>query len=109
MADASKLPFEDNSFDVVINEAMLTMYGDKAKAKLAGVLSSTKPSGCLLTHDIAFKDAQAVQSVVSQMQQAINVKAQPLPEAQWIELFQQAGFQQVLSHTGPMTLLSPKG
>ncbi len=43
------------------------------------------------------------------MQQAINVKAQPLPEAQWIELFQQAGFQQVLSHTGPMTLLSPKG
>lgn len=34
MADASKLPFADNSFDVVINEAMLTMYGDKAKTKL---------------------------------------------------------------------------
>ncbi|HEM7187588.1 TPA: methyltransferase domain-containing protein [Providencia rettgeri] len=110
MADASKLPFEDNSFDVVINEAMLTMYADKAKAKLLQEYYRVlKPGGCLLTHDIAFKDAQAVQNVVSQMQQAINVKAQPLPETQWVELFQQVGFQQVVSHTGPMTLLSPKG
>ncbi|VEB67348.1 arsenite S-adenosylmethyltransferase [Providencia rustigianii] len=110
MADASKLPFADNSFDVVINEAMLTMYGDKAKAKLLQEYYRVlKPGGCLLTHDIAFKDAQDPQDIAAEMHQAIHVKAQPLPQAQWIDLFKQAGFQSVLSSTGPMTLLSPKG
>lgn len=110
MADASKLPFADNSFDVVINEAMLTMYVDKAKAKLLQEYYRVlKPGGCLLTHDIAFKDAQDPQDIAAEMHQAIHVKAQPLPQAQWIDLFKQAGFQSVLSSTGPMTLLSPKG
>ncbi|HHR6444686.1 TPA: methyltransferase domain-containing protein [Providencia alcalifaciens] len=110
MADASKLPFADNSFDVVINEAMLTMYGDEAKAKLLQEYYRVlKPGGCLLTHDIAFKDAQDPQDIAAKMHQAIHVKAQPLPQAEWIDLFKQAGFQSVLSSTGPMTLLSPKG
>ncbi|HGN1704252.1 TPA: class I SAM-dependent methyltransferase [Providencia rettgeri] len=110
MADASKLPFEDNSFDVVINEAMLTMYGNKAKAKLLQeYFRVLKPGGCLLTHDIAFKDVQNAEAISSQMHQAIHVKAQPLPQAEWIDLFKQAGFQNVMSTTGPMTLLSPKG
>lgn len=30
-ANAGRLPFADETFDVVINEAMLTMYADKAK------------------------------------------------------------------------------
>ena len=33
-ANASTLPFADNSFDIVINEAMLTMYANKAKTHL---------------------------------------------------------------------------
>lgn len=110
MADASKLPFEDNSFDVVINEAMLTMYGNKAKAKLLQeYFRVLKPGGYLLTHDIAFKDVQDAEVIASQMHQAIHVKAQPLPQAQWLDLFKQAGFQNVMCTTGPMTLLSPKG
>ncbi|EIU7555750.1 methyltransferase domain-containing protein [Providencia rettgeri] len=110
MADASKLPFADNSFDVVINEAMLTMYGDKAKTKLLQEYYRVlKPGGRLLTHDIALKDEQDVQQVAAQMQQVIHVKAQPLPQTQWVNLFKQTGFQNVMSITGPMTLLSPKG
>lgn len=110
MADASKLPFEDNSFDVVINEAMLTMYGDKAKTKLLQEYYRVlKPGGRLLTHDIALKDEKSSSDIVSQMHQAIHVKAQPLPKMQWIELFKQTGFQSVIASTGPMTLLSPKG
>lgn len=49
-ANANTLPFADNSFDVVINEAMLTMYADKAKAKLiAEYYRVLKPGGRLLT------------------------------------------------------------
>lgn len=32
-ANATKLPFEDNSFDIIINEAMLTMLPQEAKEK----------------------------------------------------------------------------
>ena len=32
-ANAFKLSFDDNTFDVVINEAMLTMFADIAKEK----------------------------------------------------------------------------
>ena len=110
MADASKLPFDDNSFDVVINEAMLTMYGDKAKAKLLQEYYRVlKPGGRLLTHDIAFKTQQDSSHVVSEMHEAIHVKAQPLPQEQWVALFQQAGFKSVSTSMGPMTLMSPRG
>ena len=32
-ANAMKLPYQDASFDIVINEAMLTMQADQAKKK----------------------------------------------------------------------------
>ncbi|STV74348.1 SAM-dependent methyltransferase [Klebsiella michiganensis] len=49
------LPFADATFDMVINEAMLTMYADKAKEKLvAEYFRFLKPGGRLLTHDIMY-------------------------------------------------------
>ena len=61
LADASKLPFEDEAFDVVINEAMLTMYADKAKRRLLDeYLRVLKPGGLLLTHDIMLQDPSGV-------------------------------------------------
>ena len=50
-ANAMKLPFEDESFDIVINEAMLTMLPVEAKKKaIAEYFRVLKPNGyCLLT------------------------------------------------------------
>ncbi|RLM07204.1 class I SAM-dependent methyltransferase [Gibbsiella quercinecans] len=110
MADASQLPFDDNSFDVVINEAMLTMYADKAKARLLQeYLRVLKPGGRLLTHDISLKTAQDRADLLAQMHQAIHVKAQPMLKEAWVDLFQTAGFRQVTTTSGPMSLLSPRG
>lgn len=110
MADASQLPFADNHFDVVINEAMLTMYADNAKAHLLReYLRVLKPGGRLLTHDIALLTDQDSSDLMIQMHQAIQVKARPMLKDAWISLFREAGFRQVSSTSGPMTLLSPKG
>ena len=38
-ANAMKLPYEDASFDIVINEAMLTMQADQAKKKMCNGVS----------------------------------------------------------------------
>lgn len=109
-ADASKLPFPDNHFDVVINEAMLTMYADKAKARLLQeYLRVLKPGGRLLTHDISLTEQREEDCVAQKMQAAIQVKAQPMLTEGWMTLFRTAGFHDVAYSEGLMTLMTPKG
>ena len=53
-ANAVKLPFDDNQFDIVLNEAMLTMLPIAIKEKaLREYYRVLKPGGILLTHDIS--------------------------------------------------------
>ncbi len=109
-ADASKLPFADNSFDVVINEAMLTMYADKAKARLINeYFRVLKPGGKLLTHDIMLVNPENSQDVMAQIHNAINVNAQPMSHDEWINLFSTIGFINIKSEHAAMTLMSPRG
>ena len=109
-ADASKLPFADNSFDVVINEAMLTMYADKTKARLLNeYFRVLKPGGRLLTHDIMLVDPENSQNVMAQIHNAINVNAQPMSHDEWINLFSTIGFINIKSENAAMTLMSPRG
>ena len=109
-ADASKLPFADNSFDVVINEAMLTMYADKAKARLLNeYFRVLKPGGKLLTHDIMLVNPENSQDVTAQIHNAINVNAQPMSHDEWINLFSTIGFINIKSEHAAMTLMSPRG
>ena len=109
-ADASKLPFDDNSFDIVINEAMLTMYADKAKAHLLKeYFRVLKPGGKLLTHDMMLLNTENPQYILEQIYQAINVNAQPMSHDGWINLFSSAGFSDIKTSHAPMTLLSPTG
>lgn len=109
-ADASKLPFADNSFDVVINEAMLTMYADKAKARLINeYFRILKPGGKLLTHDIMLVNPENSHDVMAQIHNAINVNAQPMSHDEWINLFSTIGFINIKSEHAAMTLMSPRG
>ena len=109
-ADASKLPFADNSFDVVINEAMLTMYADKTKARLLNeYFRVLKPGGKLLTHDIMLDNPENSQDVMAQIHNAINVNAQPMSHDDWINLFSTIGFINIKSENAAMTLMSPRG
>lgn len=108
-ANALKLPFPDNSFDIVINEAMLTMLPENAKSKaVQEYYRVLKPGGKLLTHDVSYLDRSVV-SELAALRQAINVNVTPLYIDDWKELFKQTGFKQVDSISGQMTLMSPKG
>lgn len=107
--NAMKLPFEDNSFDVVINEAMLTMLNQSAKEKaVAEYFRVLKPGGVLLTHDITFaKDNMADE--LAELRRTINVNVEPLPVSNWEGLFNGAGFKRVDHASGRMSLMSIKG
>lgn len=108
-ANALKLPFADASFDIVINEAMLTMLNQAAKQKaIAEYHRVLKPGGMLLTHDITyFKDDMKAE--LRELQETIHVQVEPLPVADWERLFYDTGFAAVVHTTGPMSLMKPTG
>lgn len=108
-ANATALPFADNSFDVVINEAMLTMLPNEAKEKaIREYFRVLKPNGFLLTHDVVL-NTDDVEKVLEDLREAIKVTVTPLSKEDWKATFNHCGFRNVETFTGEMSLLSPKG
>lgn len=108
---AFELPFPDGSFDVVINEAMLTMLlGDKKDQAIAEYRRVLKPGGVLLTHDVCIRtdDEGDQKDVIAGISRAINVRVEPLTVSSWTRRFEDHGFA-VQTKVGAMTLLDPEG
>lgn len=96
IGNAMALPFPDNSFDVVINEAMLTMltYEQKQQA-VSEYLRVLKPGGRLATHDLLLQqepDTETVKQRLNELRKAIYVNAQPMTAAKWEEPVSTSGF-----------------
>ncbi|WP_435947933.1 class I SAM-dependent methyltransferase [Dryocola sp. BD586] len=109
-ANATRLPFADDAFDVVINEAMLTMYVDKAKTRLIDEYYRVlKPGGRLLTHDIMFTRERLEAGGQTQLEEIVKSNVSPMTHASWKELFIASGFRSVNTHHGAMSLMSPRG
>ena len=107
-ANAMKLPYEDDTFDIVINEAMLTMQTEKGKVKcMEEYYRVLKPGGVLLTHDVMLK--QKDEAVRVELSRAINVNVGPLTEGSWIQLARSHDFDRVDTFVGEMTLMSVSG
>lgn len=110
-ANAFALPFADNSFDIVINEAMLTMLigenKDKALKEYARVL---KPGGVLLTQDVCLKtdDPATQKELLAGLSRVINVHVEPLTLHGWKERIEKYGFT-TKQKSDKMTLMAPLG
>ena len=103
--NAMKLLYHSETFDVVINEAMLTMQSDQAKRKyVTEYLRVLKLNGVLLTHDVLLKE-----SVRQELSQAINVNVGPLTESGWKSVMHESGYERVEILTGEMTLMKVSG
>lgn len=95
-ANAMKLPFPDDSFDIIINEAKI-----KAIKEYLRVL---KPGGRLLTHDVSFIEERMEEQLAS-LRQTINANVEPLHVADWQKLFEEQGFSSVKLNYGKLTLM----
>lgn len=108
---AFKLPFPDAAFDIVINEAMLTMLiGDEKDKALREYARVLKPGGLLLTQDVFLRrnDMKTCREIIAGISRAINVHVEPLTEKGWKKKMESHGFSCVVK-TGNMTLLDPEG
>ncbi|MGM7634272.1 class I SAM-dependent methyltransferase [Bacillus sp. Hm123] len=108
--NALQLPFEDETFDIVLNEAMLTMLPDEMKQQaLKEYYRVLKSGGILATHDLLIKDEQQVTTELDELRSLIMVRAQPKTRTVWQQLFEQEGFAIQQINTGELHLLSLKG
>lgn len=108
---AFELPFPDESFDIVINEAMLTMLiGDQKDRAVSEYHRVLKPGGLLLTQDVCIRsdDKDIQNNIIAGISRAINVNVEPLTITDWTEKFETQGFS-VTKKDGEMTLLDPDG
>lgn len=109
-ADAMVLPFADNSFDIVINEAMLTMLSKEQQQRaIQEYYRVLKPNGFLLTHDLMLVSGENAGQICEVLSEILHTNVTPLTKPEWKNAFQQCGFRNVEQFSGKMTLLSPRG
>ena len=100
----SKLDFEDETFDLIINEAMLTMLPNEEKAKaLKNYNRVLKKGGYLLTHDVAVENES--EDIRRQLSRFTNMDVYPLTVENWNKLFIDNSFRPFSQRTGRMILL----
>jgi len=109
--NALKLNFKDNVFDVVINEAMLTMFSNESKQQaLKEYYRVLKPGGVLLTHDVCLntEDKDKQEELIKALRINLNMNVLPLTLCDWYDLLSSNGFT-VTQKSGPMSLMNPIG
>ncbi|MDP8099817.1 class I SAM-dependent methyltransferase [Pasteurella atlantica] len=109
--DILKLPFENNQFDIIANDLMLTLLPKEMKQQvLEEYLRVLKPNGLFLTHDIMLETTKSeAEEVITELEEAIQTTIAPLTKSEWKETFKQSGFRNVETFSGEISLFSPKG
>ncbi len=101
---------DDESADVVIGEAMLTMQSPRGKAEIvAEAVRVLRPGGSYAIHELGLTpdsiDPEIQTEVSRALARAIHVNARPLTRAQWSSLLHEQGLVVEWTQTAPMALL----
>ncbi len=105
--NALKINFNDQKFDVIINEAMLTMYKNKNDF-LNEYINHLKDDGILLTHDICLINKN-YEDLADGFKDAINLKPYPLSQQEWTQTFDESNFKVYKNKIIKFSLVNPIG
>jgi SAM-dependent methyltransferase len=113
VTDAADTGLPDDSRDVVIGEAMLTMQSDAAKrAIVAEAARVLRPRGRYAIHELALTPDDVPEEVSTEIRQSlarsIKVNTRPLTIAEWSRLLGEHGLVVDEVATAPMALLQPR-
>ncbi|MEW6860804.1 class I SAM-dependent methyltransferase [Trueperella pyogenes] len=112
-ANAKNTGLADESADLVVGEAMLTMHSEKDKLTImAEAFRLLAPGGRYAIHELGFRPDDCPAEVMDEISRAlsrlIKVGARPLTRKRWCELLEQSGFEIEADFTNPMHLLEPR-
>ncbi|MFW9968801.1 MAG: class I SAM-dependent methyltransferase [Candidatus Odinarchaeota archaeon] len=91
--DSQDIPFEDNSFDVVINECAVGIPDDSQKV-LNEMVRVTKPNGVILIHESTWrkKVSEKEKNEISE-----RYGTTPLEYNEWIDMLRKAGVSEIIT------------
>jgi arsenite methyltransferase len=98
VADAQKLPFEDNLFDAVITESVTAFPEDKQKA-VNEYVRVTKPGGYVGLNETAWLKVPPPPEVIVWAAQDIGANIMPLTPDAWTGLLETAGLKEIMAKT----------
>ncbi|TPF80054.1 methyltransferase [Bifidobacterium sp. UTCIF-3] len=109
-ADASRTGLPDETADVVIGEAMLTMQSERGKRAIIGEAHRIlKPGGLYAIHEMGLApddlDESVKESIRKDLARAIKVNARPLTADEWRALLESEGFEVLWHGVESMALL----
>jgi ubiquinone/menaquinone biosynthesis C-methylase UbiE len=101
VADAHKLPFENNSFNAVIGES-ITIYLDKVRA-LNEYVRVTKPRGVIVDMEFTWLKEPS-EEVIRDTCKLLDTDAEILSSEEWKKLFINSGLRDVEAYMYPMRM-----
>lgn len=112
-ADATRTGLADQSYDVVVGEAMLTMQTDRGKSEIiAEAHRVLRAGGRYAIHELALAPDELPEDTRTEVRRAlarsIRVNARPLTVAEWRGLLEDAGFVVRSVRVAPMALLQAR-
>ena len=93
LGDSQNLPFEDNTFDVVINECAVGIP-DNSQKVLNEMLRVVKPNGAVAIHESTWRKS-LTQSHKNEISERYGTS--PLEYTEWIDMLKEAGVINIVS------------
>ena len=105
VADAQKLPFKDNTFDVVLSESVILMVKDKKKA-LKEYMRVLKPGGYIGFNEVTWIKKSPPKHILEFLPRVFNVTEEVPGFEDWIKLVKEAGFKELVAKLFRVKLLN---
>ncbi|MFW9827580.1 MAG: class I SAM-dependent methyltransferase [Candidatus Thorarchaeota archaeon] len=93
LGDSQQLPFEDNSFDVAINECAVGIPDDSQKV-LDEMVRVTKPNGVIVIHESTWRKTL---SDTEKKEISERYGTTPLEFDEWLNLLKKAGVSEIIT------------
>ncbi len=106
IADAAALPFEDNSFDAVIIQALMVMVDDKIQKKiLEESLRVLKPGGYFGSIELSWSKQPGEETIADIAEKMCDVYMRRVKtSADWEKTFKSAGFKHISTEERKMNM-----
>lgn len=102
VADATELPFENDTFNVVITESVTAFPEDKARA-LREYYRVTKPGGFIGLNEATWLRTPVPDEIQAWASQDLGANVIPLQPGEWVELMEKAGLANIFQRTSAIS------
>lgn len=101
-ADATELPFDNNTFNAVITESVTAFPEDKTRA-LQEYYRVTKPGGFIGLNEATWLRTPVPAEIRAWASQDLGANVLPLQPGEWVELMEQAGLVNIFHRTSTIS------